>query len=67
MQVLKSQIAVHELLDKCEFCFNGEEAFIKAKEIIMTSLDQPNLNERESKMPVCLLLLDQQMPRMNGF
>jgi CheY-like chemotaxis protein len=31
MQVIKSQIAEHGLLDNCEFCFNGEEALVKAK------------------------------------
>jgi hypothetical protein len=59
MQVIKSQIAEHGLLDNCEFCFNGEEAFIKAKEIIINSLDQPLSNERNKDLPVCLLLLDQ--------
>jgi hypothetical protein len=48
MQVLKSQIAEHGLVEQCEFCFNGEEAFLKAKEIIIDSVYNPSTDQQES-------------------
>jgi hypothetical protein len=53
MQVIKTQLEEQGLIDYCEFCYNGEEALLKAVEIIKQSL-LSNI-----KAPVCLMLLDQ--------
>jgi CheY-like chemotaxis protein len=57
MEVIKSQIREEGLLDRCEFCFNGQEAIEKAQKVIIEAIDSET-GWSASIMPVCLMLLD---------
>ena len=52
------------MTERCEFCYNGHEAIEKAKSIIDSALEWEGWSP--SIMPICLMLLDFQMPRKNG-
>lgn len=65
MQVIKSQLNQLGLAQACDYCYNGEQAVDQAIAII----DEAVLNcfEWEAQVtPICLMLLDFQMPRKNG-
>ena len=68
MQVLKSHMTTLKQIDRCIFCNNGEEALFKAMEIISIAADlaQNSIEKSVSIMPISLMLLDLQMPKMNG-
>ena len=67
LQVLKSQLAEEGqgIIDRCDFCFNGQEAIDQAKKVMTDGVDAET-GWSASIMPVCLMLLDFQMPRKNG-
>jgi CheY-like chemotaxis protein len=63
MTVIKSQLTELGVYSKSEFCYNGEEAIKLTLDIITKAVETA---DQESIHPVCLMLLDFQMPRKNG-
>lgn len=57
MTVIKGQMHELELADRCEYCYNGEEAFLKFKQIVLEATSNES-GWSAAIMPVCLLLLD---------
>ena len=57
MAVLKQSLSDLQIIDRCDFCHNGLEAVTKATEIYKKSTEV---------QPYCLVLVDFQMPRLNG-
>ena len=42
IKVLKSQQQEFEKIDICDFCYNGEEAFMKAVELVKKAISELN-------------------------
>jgi len=68
MAVLKQSLSDLQLTGRCEFAFNGQEAVSKARDIV-TRQYEASREWRQggaSIQPLCLVLTDFQMPKLNG-
>lgn len=70
MQCIKYQLEELGILNTCDFCFNGEETVRLVQARVEAALSQIALDPSSDRVkritPVKLMLLDFQMPRMNG-
>ena len=65
LEVLKNTLTELGIIDKTQFCVNGQEAIDVSKRIIVEFLkSSPTLVA--VKKPISFMLLDFQMPRKNG-
>lgn len=65
--VLKQQLQAMNLLDQCIFCFDGAEAFDVCVDTIKEAVSKcADRSHVEFVKPIALLMLDFQMPKMNG-
>ena len=64
MQVLQNQLTELQVIDRCIFTYNGQEALNAATSLIMQTMQEyPDLDKIQ---PIKLCLFDFQMPRLNG-
>jgi CheY-like chemotaxis protein len=71
MEVMKSQMKICKKLQFCDICINGEEALSKATNRIEEGILKFKASNNKSAgftqiRPISLMLLDFQMPRLNG-
>ena len=61
LDILKTYMETLGILENCDFCVNGQIAIDRAKSLIDEASERGDLNR-----PICLMLLDMQMPKKNG-
>lgn len=71
MEVIKNQMRELSKFDECDFSFNGQDALARAVTLINESINlhinsTPTNDEKKKLQPVKFMLLDFQMPRLNG-
>ena len=65
--VLKQSLTELKLIDRCDFVYNGQEAVNKARDILQSKYNSHKYwGGVKSIQPLCLVLTDFQMPKMNG-
>jgi len=61
MEILESYMDELGIREYCDFCTDGQLAIDSAKRLVDDALDTG-----ETDRPICLMLLDMQMPQKNG-